>query len=93
MTDAIEMSRRLYFAVDGINQVLRSIDPNWQVLYDLTLKKVEVLKDRKFEQGFDFTVCKNLKEWGEKEHAMFEYFGALIVEIVKEQQKDLNGEN
>jgi len=88
MTNATDLSRYLYFSIEGINQVLKSIDPTWQALYDLKLQKVEVLKGGKFQQGFDFTLCKNLNDWNEKEHSLYEYFGALIVEIVKEQQED-----
>ena len=89
MTDIVELNRRLYFALERIDITLRHINPKCEVLFDLTLKKAEIMKDRHVINRYDFSQVKTPGEWRQIEYGLFDYLGELIIQLVKERtEKD-----
>lgn len=92
MIDIIELNRRLYFSLEHFNLVLRRIYAynhiKCEVLYDLTLKKVEIMKDTHVINRFDFSKLKTLNEWDELEHCLFDYLGDLVMELAQEKAQN-----
>lgn len=93
-----DLNKHLYFSLENFNLVLRRLYTykcsKCEVLYDLTLKKAEIMKDCHVIERFDFSQLKTLNEWSELEHRLFYYLGDLVVELLQERaQKDTENYN